>query len=49
MEEFKRFLVDNKIYLSKFKVVKELLEIFRPDAYCMHYMHIPDNSQANFF
>ena len=49
MEEFKRFLVDNKRYLPKFKEVKELLEIFRPDAYCMYYMHIPDSSQASFF
>ena len=49
MEDFKKFLVENKRYLPKFKELKELLEIFRPDAYCMYYLHIPDNSQASFF
>ena len=49
MEDFKKFLVENKRYLPKFKKLKELLEIFRPDAYCMYYLHIPDNSQASFF
>lgn len=49
MEDFKKFLVENKRYLPKFKELKELLEIFRPDAYCMYYLHIPDNSQGSFF
>lgn len=48
MEDFKKFLVENKRYLPKFKELKELLEIFRPDAYCMYYLHIPDNSQVFF-
>ena len=49
LDDFKEFLLNNPRYLSKFKDLKELLDLFRPDVYCMYYMHIPDKSQGRFF
>ena len=49
IERFKEFLINNPRYLPKFKDLKELLDLFRPDTYCMNYMHIPNKSHGRFF
>ena len=49
LEDFKTFLLSNPKYLPKFKDLKELLQLFRPDTYCMYYLHIPDETQGSAF
>lgn len=49
LQDFKDFILSHPKYLSKFKDLKELMELFRPDSYCMYYLHIPDESQGRPF
>ena len=47
--EFKKFLINNPRYLPKFKDLNELLDLFRPDVYSMHYLHIPKKTHGHYF
>ena len=49
LDTFKEYLLQNSRYIPKFKGLKELLDLFRPDAYCMNYMHKPKSSQGTLF
>ena len=49
LEDFKKFILSSPKYLPKFKDLKELLQLFRPDSYCMYYLHIPDETQGSPF
>ena len=49
LEDFKKYIETCPKYLQKFKDLKELLNLFRADVYCMYYLHIPDESQGSLF
>lgn len=49
LEQYKDFLLNNPRYLPKFKNLKELISLFRPDTYCMYYLHIPVKNQGSLF